>query len=146
MTLTPPSKPWLNKDWREYVLSLANEVEQLRAEALLFRHNMSDTYGGSGGSVATSRTFPAVISGSSGGFLPLHTKFCDHATIPGQFLQVTLPKITRISFVQTCSKKGWFAAGSKLGKWLFHQACITIRTVRVLLITHALPCLSQQTP
>tara|TARA_B110000438_G_scaffold232357_1_gene228018 strand:- start:834 stop:1547 length:714 start_codon:yes stop_codon:yes gene_type:complete len=71
MTLTPPSKPWLNKDWREYVLSLANEVEQLRAEALLFRHNMSDTYGGSGASsVATSRTFPAVITGSSGGFLP----------------------------------------------------------------------------
>lgn len=70
MTLTPPSKPWLNKDWREYVLSLANEVEQLRAEALLFRHNMSDTYGGSGSSVATSRTFPAVITGSSGGFLP----------------------------------------------------------------------------
>ena len=60
---TPPSRPWLSKDWREYLLELAEDIKALQAYVPTFDQSLRDVMGGGGGGgPGSSRTFPAVIT------------------------------------------------------------------------------------
>lgn len=61
---TPPSKSWVNREWRDYVLELAEDLKSLQQYSQLFQYGVKDTMGGSSGG-ANSRVFPAVILSST---------------------------------------------------------------------------------
>tara|TARA_R100001082_G_scaffold110915_2_gene92396 strand:+ start:11092 stop:11847 length:756 start_codon:yes stop_codon:yes gene_type:complete len=63
---TPPSKSWLNRDWREYLLEIAEDVKSLQQYVPMFEQSVRDVMGGDPDSVSTSRSFPALITENSG--------------------------------------------------------------------------------
>lgn len=76
MAGTPPNgKSWISSSWRDYVLQLADDVQQLQQYKPLFELAARDTSGGSGPS---SRTFLArIISDTGLG----HTNGCNYVAV-----------------------------------------------------------------
>ena len=66
MSGTPPSKSWLNRDWRDYVLELAEDIKSIQQRLPLIEFGTRSTIGGGGGGGGGSRVFPARIIQSSG--------------------------------------------------------------------------------
>ena len=60
MAGTPPTKPWTNKAWRQFLLEIVEDVRALEINTALTQYGTTDSVGGSGGG-GGYRSFPGEI-------------------------------------------------------------------------------------
>jgi len=93
MAGTPPNgKSWVSSSWREYVLQLADDIQQLQQYMPLLELAVRDTSGGS--AVGNSRTFPARVFLSNNNFNPDGCNYiCSEVAGPrGAQSQIDIPQ------------------------------------------------------
>ena len=57
-----PSRPWLNKEWQQYVIELSEDIIDLQVNSDLWLRNSKQLIEGIYGSQPGSRTFPALVT------------------------------------------------------------------------------------
>ena len=93
MAGTPPNgKSWVSSSWREYVLQLADDIQQMQQYMPLLELAVRDTSGGSGSS--NTRTFPARIFLANNQFNPDGCNYiCSEVVGPrGAQSQIDIPQ------------------------------------------------------